>query len=34
MCGLAYSAYNAKELYFQFLNKQSVRLEPLKPTSI
>jgi hypothetical protein len=31
MCGRAYSTYTAEELYFQFLNKQPLRMEPLKP---
>jgi putative SOS response-associated peptidase YedK len=31
MCGRAYSTYTAEELYFQFLNKQPLEIEPLKP---
>ena len=31
MCGRAYSTYTAEELYFQFLNKKPLKLEPLKP---
>jgi putative SOS response-associated peptidase YedK len=31
MCGRAYSTYTAEELYFQFLNKQPLKVEPLKP---
>jgi len=31
MCGRAYSTYTADELYFQFLNKQPLKIEPLKP---
>jgi putative SOS response-associated peptidase YedK len=31
MCGRAYSTYTAEELYFQFLNKQALKIEPLKP---
>ena len=31
MCGRAYSTYTAEELYFPFLNKQPLKLEPFKP---
>jgi putative SOS response-associated peptidase YedK len=31
MCGRAYSTYTAEELYFRFLNKQPLKIEPLKP---
>jgi hypothetical protein len=31
IAGRAYSPYTAEELYFQFLNKKPLKLEPLKP---
>jgi len=31
MCGRAYETYTADELYFQYLNKRPLQLEPFKP---